>query len=193
MENEDPYDLMMRGALPADLRFLVEAYPRETWRSHDNIVGMAQFWLERHQMFRDLGPIMKAGISDYREGKLDPMQFAQWFAPRLNFFLGELDGHHNVEDFHYFPAFARAEPRLKHGFEILDRDHHQIHEALVANAEAANAFLQGLQGDRDAALKAADAYGAANDRLLAMLLRHLDDEEDLIIPLMLDRGDGGFG
>ena len=36
---------------------------------------------------------------------------------------------------------------------------------------------------------AADGYASENERLVAMLKRHLDDEEDLIIPLILDRGD----
>ena len=40
---------------------------------------------------------------------------------------------------------------------------------------------------------AADAYARENEALLAMLLRHLDDEEDLIIPLILDRSEEGLG
>ncbi len=40
---------------------------------------------------------------------------------------------------------------------------------------------------------AADAYADENTRLVAMLTRHLADEEDLIIPLILDRGDQGLG
>ena len=120
-------------------------------------------------------------------------EFAKFFAPRLNFFLGNLDGHHNVEDQHYFPVFARAEPRLKRGFEILDLDHHTIHEGLESNAETANAFLEALQQNEDKQRFAADDYADANTRLVAMLDRHLADEEDLIIPLILERGDRGLG
>jgi len=181
--------LQARSGLPDDLRVLVEKYPREDWTAHPNVHGMASMWLQRHAMFRELGGVLTGAITDYREGRSDAKKFAQFFAPRLNFFLGQLDGHHNIEDHHYFPIFAQAERRLKRGFEILDSDHHLIHDALEMNAQTANAFLQALDGDDDAQRYAADAYADENARLVAMLARHLDDEEDLIIPLILDRGD----
>jgi hypothetical protein len=183
------HDLERRAGLPDDLRFLAEKYPREDWQAHANIHGMANMWLERHDMFRQLGGILTTAIGDYREGRRTAPDFARFFAPRLNFLLGHLDGHHNVEDQHYFPVFARAETRLKRGFEILDRDHHAIHEALEQNAETADAFLSALQENEDRQRFAADDYAGANHRLVAMLTRHLADEEDLIIPLILDRGD----
>ncbi len=183
------HDLERRAGLPDDLRFLAEKYPREDWQAHANIHGMANMWLERHDMFRQLGGILTTAIGDYREGRRTAPDFARFFAPRLNFLLGHLDGHHNVEDQHYFPVFARAETRLKRGFEILDRDHHAIHEALEQNAETADAFLSALQENEDRQRFAADDYAGANHRLVAMLTRHLAAEEDLIIPLILDRGD----
>jgi hemerythrin-like domain-containing protein len=185
--------LKQRGGLPDDLRFLLERFPRGEWQDHGNIHGMATMWLQRHAMFRELGGILTGAIGDYREGKTTPQEFARFFAPRLNFFLGHLDGHHNVEDQVYFPAFAEAEKRLRRGFDILDADHRLIHEALEQNAEAANAFLRVLDGDADTRRFAADVYAGANERLVAMLSRHLDDEEDLIIPLILERGDHGLG
>lgn len=185
--------LERRSGLPDDLRYLVEKYPREEWQAHENIGGMANMWLQRHDMFRELGGLLTNAIGDYREGRKTAPEFAQFFAPRLQFFLGHLDGHHNVEDQHYFPVFAAAEKRLKHGFDILDADHHVIHGALDSNAEAANGFLRALQENEDKQRFAADAYADENARLIAMLTRHLADEEDLIIPLILDRGDRGLG
>lgn len=193
MNVDDPLDLERRTGLPADLLKLLETYPRETWAGHDNIHGLASMWLQRHDMFRDIGGMLTAAIADYREERTDARAFARFFAPRLEFFLAQLNGHHQVEDMHYFPVFARAESRLKRGFAILDRDHHLIHEALELNAETANAFLRALGEDEDRRRFAADAYAAQNERLVAMLARHLDDEEDLIVPLILDRGEHGLG
>ena len=190
--NDANTGLLDRSGLPRDLRYLVEKYPRETWQEHENIGGMAGMWLQRHDMFRELGGMLTGGIADYREGRQTASQFAGWFAPRLNFLLGNLDGHHRIEDEVYFPKFAEAEKRLKRGFDILDGDHHQIHDVLESNAETANAFLRALQEDEDKQRWAADAYAAENDRLVAMLMRHLADEEDIIIPLILDRGDGAL-
>lgn len=185
--------LESRAGMPADLLFLLAAYPRESWSAHDNIAGMAGMWLQRHDFFRKMGAMLTHGIAEYREGAMSAPVFARWFAPRLNMFLGELDGHHNVEDHHYFPAFSRAEARLKRGFDILDRDHHLIHGALERNADSANGFLRALEQDVDRQRSAAASYADANARLVAMLTRHLADEEDLIIPLILDRGDHMLG
>lgn len=188
-------DLLLerRAGLPADLRYLVEKYPRETWTSHENLRGMAEFWLQRHDMFRELGGMLSGGIKDYREGRSDADGFAGWFAPRLQFFLQQLHGHHQVEDMHYFPTFAKAEKGLQRGFDILDSDHHVIHEALERNMETANGFLRALQESEDKKRFAADAYADENARLVAMLTRHLADEEDIIIPLILDRGEQELG
>jgi hypothetical protein len=186
-------DLTSRTGLPEDLKFLLARYPREDWQGHANIAGMAGMWLQRHAMFRELGGMLTGKIADHREGRLDAHEFAHWFARRLQFFLQQLEGHHHVEDHHYFPVFAEAEKRLKRGFEILDGDHHLIHEALDRNAGAANQFLSALQEGGDRLRFAADAYADENARLVAMLTRHLDDEEDLIIPLILDRGDRDLG
>jgi hemerythrin-like domain-containing protein len=193
LPDQSESDLLIRTGLPDDLRFLLAKYPRSEWQQHDNVRGMANLWLERHAMFREMGKLLTGAIGDYREERKTAPEFANFFAPRLNFFLGQLDGHHNVEDAHYFPVFARAEARLKRGFDILDGDHHAIHGALEANADTANAFLRALSENGDKQRFAADAYAEQNTRLVAMLSRHLDDEEDLIVPLILERGDRGLG
>lgn len=140
-------------------------------------------------MFRELGPMLRRGIEDWRNGSDNPADMASWMAPRINFFLGELDGHHNVEDHHFFPLLRRVEPSLARGFDLLDSDHEVIHEALEANANSANRLFASLEGDIDNAKVEADLYMTTNDRLIALLSRHLTDEEDLIIPMILDRSE----
>lgn len=186
-------ELDTRPGLPADLRVLLERYPREDWQTHENLGGMAQFWLQRHDMFRDLGGMLEGAVGEWRNERIETGAFVQFFVPRLNFFLGQLEGHHQIEDHHYFPVFRRAEPRLDRGFDILDSDHHVIHAALEANAGAANGLLQAIQEGGDRLKRAGDAYAGECGRLVAMLMRHLDDEEDLIIPVILDQGERKIG
>ncbi|MBP0615917.1 hemerythrin domain-containing protein [Jiella mangrovi] len=189
------FDLDLRPGLPEDLKRLLEKYPRETWDGHANIEGTARFWLSRHDMFRELGRALSEALRQEREGQVAIEPFKQWFVPRLGFFLNELNGHHQIEDMHYFPAYQRAEPRLARGFELLDADHVTIHDDLERVAETANAFLEATSGgdaSSDASKRARDAYSEASERLLKRLLRHLGDEEDLIIPLILDRGDAAL-
>ncbi len=186
-------DLLTRTGWPDELTLLLRRYPRETWDSHVNIAGMANFWLGIHESFRRAGAALTASTGEFRGGLATPDRFRSWYAPRLQTFLNHLNGHHHIEDFEMFPLFGAAEPRLVRGFDTLEVDHSVIHAAMDRMANTANAFMQAEAGDRDAMRFAGDAYADAGDSLMAMLARHLGDEEDLVVPLILDRGEEGLG
>lgn len=183
--------LFERKGLPEDLQFLSQRYPRDGWRRPGALSSMGRFWLKRHGFFRELAALLSGSIAMLREESFEPREFAGWFAPRLDYLLSDLEGHHHIEDAHYFPIFQEAEPRLRRGFDILDSDHRLIHDLLESNAAAGRSFVEGLGKGGDAMLFAAEAYGAQAERLVSGLVRHLEDEEDLIVPLLLDRADGG--
>lgn len=186
-------DLESRDGWPAELRILLDRFPREVWPDHVNLGEMARFWLEIHDGFRDLGGALQAKTLEFREGLVAPSAYKAWFAPRLRMLLTHLNGHHQIEDFQFFPLFGAAEPRLLRGFDVLESDHHIIHATMDEVVRSANLFLQADDGDRDRLRSAADAYAETGDRLLRQLIRHLDDEEDLVVPLILDRGEGPLG
>ena len=184
--------LASRSGWPDDLRVLIARYPREQWQGHANLGEMARFWLSRHDMFRELAAMIRAIETQFRDGTLQPAEFPRQFVPRLQFLLQQLGVHHQIEDLHYFPIFRAADERLARGFDVLEGDHHAIHADMAAAADAANALLRALAGKSDA-LKQSDDYAAASGALLKGLIRHLDDEEDLIVPLILDRGEDALG
>lgn len=185
--------LETRAGLPADLTLLLARYPREIWNSHANLGEMASFWLSRHAMFRELGTMLDDAAGRFRDGAIDARQYAGFFAPRLQFLLQQLHAHHHIEDDHYFPIFRKADARLAHGFAILEEDHEALGAAMEASVAAANDFLQALNGSSDRVRSVADAYMQRGAVLLRGLIRHLDDEEDLIVPLILDRGELALG
>jgi hypothetical protein len=186
-------DLDTRPGWPVDLRILLDRYPREQWMAHANLGQMARFWLDRHNMFRDLGEALADATTKFREETVTPHEFQSWFVPRLQFFLQQLHAHHHVEDAHYFPIFRAAESRLLNGFEILEKDHEILHEGILKSVDAANEFIKTLHSGNDKARLAGDRYANANADLLRKMLRHLGDEEDLIIPLILDRSEEKLG
>ena len=186
-------DLDIRCGWPDDLRLFLDRYPRDVWSSHANLGERIRFWLGVHGGFRDVGASLQSATLDFREGLVTPERFRHWFAPRLRYLLSHLHTHHQIEDLEYFPILTAAEPRLAKGFETLETDHHAIHETIAALAEAANAFLSIEANDRDRLLLVGDCYADASDKLIKQLMRHLDDEEDLIVPLVLDRGEGPLG
>jgi hypothetical protein len=189
-----PADLLLdtRDGWPADLRLLIDRYPREVWQGHANLGAMAQFWLSRHDMFREIGSALDEAAAAFREGTATAEHFRAWFPSRLQFFLQQLHAHHQIEDLHYFPVFQAADARLAHGFDVLESDHSVIHHQIDATLEAANTFLRTPVND-DALRGTAERYAAASDALLRLLTRHLNDEEDLIVPLILDRTEAGLG
>jgi hypothetical protein len=185
--------LASRAGLPEDLTLLLARYPREVWDGHVNLGEMATFWLSRHAMFRELGTMLDEAAGRYRDGVIDARQFAGFFAPRLQFFLQQLHAHHHIEDDHYFPIFRRADERLVRGFAMLEGDHEALAASIEASVTAANDFLLALNGSPDGVRPAADIYMQRGAVLLRGLVRHLDDEEDLIVPLILDRGELALG
>jgi hemerythrin-like domain-containing protein len=187
------FPLESRNGLPDALAYLRGSYPRGDWRAHSNFGDLSNFWLQIHDHLREQGGALDQATTDFREGRVDADRYRQVFVPNLNRFLGHLNAHHQIEDYQYFPKFRALDPRMVAGFDLLERDHRHIHEALLASAESANGFLQAFETGEDAARPAADAYAVAAERLLTMLRRHLADEEDLIVPAMLHHGERQVG
>ena len=185
--------LVRRSGWPEDLRVLVARYPREQWDAHPNLGEMARFWLSRHAMFRERSTAIEQIAALFRAGRIPPQEFARQFVPRLQFMLDQLNVHHQIEDLHYFPIFRAADERLARGFDVLQGDHHHIHADMARTAETANALLRSLQGGGDTMVRCSDDYADASGVLLKGLVRHLDDEEDLIVPLILDRSEEALG
>ena len=168
-----------RPALSEELRFLARQHPRASWAGHARLGAIASFWLQRHQGFRELDEIIRSGTQAALDQRHDPARLRSWLARHLQALLWQLEEHHQVEDHHYFPVFRRIEPRLAAGFELLERDHAALHEALATIVVRANQVLAPGAGDLARFRGALERYLDAQRALGHGLMRHLDDEEDL--------------
>jgi hypothetical protein len=175
--------LASRTALPAEFRLILAELPRAGWPSHRDFNGLAAFWLDRHLGFRRMLGRLTEDAQARIDRKLAPDDHAGRLSRTGSILLSELIGHHQIEDDAYFPKLARLEPRIARGFEMLDADHHALHALIDGFATTANAALS-------ARTEAAQREKVASflthlqefDRQLG---RHLDDEEDLIVPVVL--------
>lgn len=175
-------DLEHRQGLPDALRVLLADYPRDRWEGHRNFDGLTRFWLDRHLSFRRLLPMLQTrarAIADATE-EPDPRVLLRLAGGLIN----DLHGHHQVEDHHYFPLLAQAEPRLEAGFSLLDADHHALDAHLHALADHTNALLRALHEGQPIRESAA-RLDAALTPFGGFLDRHLTDEEDLVVPVIL--------
>lgn len=178
------YPLESREMFPDALRVLLEEYPREAWESHDNFSALIRFWLERHLMFRRL----LEALENETLRALDNNMEARLYVARLSrygsLFVGELHGHHSVEDTHYFPQLKVLEAKLERGFDILDRDHHAIDGHLESFTKDANAVARAVSESGDWETATGD-FQTGLQSMTRFLDRHLIDEEELVVPVLL--------
>lgn len=177
-------DLHQRERLPDALRVLLEQYPRALWQSHRNFDGLTRFWLERHLMFRRALAEWQSDTRTFLDKGRPPQEHGTQTARIGGFLINELHGHHQIEDAHYFPVLAQAEARLAHGFDLLDADHHALDGELAALTDAANLHLRALSEGGDTR-SSAGAMLTRLDQFEQFLDRHLEDEEELVVPVIL--------
>lgn len=177
-------DLETRSGLPEAMRILLAEYPREAWEADPNFSGLVAFWLHMHQGFRQGLAVMREDAEKLLDGTLEREAFGPRLARVGGQFVEHLHGHHHIEDNHYFPLLMAREKRLEHGFQILDSDHQALDKHIAAFVGHANGVLQGGE---------AGAFHAHLLQLESFIDRHLTDEEDLIVPVILRHGESGIG
>ena len=181
-----------RSGLPDALRVLLEDYPRTGWTNDPGFNGLIQFWLERHVMFRRLMDELRAGTEAALDRKIDNRQYGMLVSRYGGMFVNQLHEHHGIEDAYYFPKLSQKDSRVEKGFAILDADHHALDRHLADFVDGANGVLQRLD-DAETLRKNAGAFRDQLAGLERLLDRHLTDEEDLIVPVILRYGSADLG
>jgi iron-sulfur cluster repair protein YtfE (RIC family) len=177
--------LATRTGLPSGFRYLLDEYPRDRWMSA--LDETAAFWLQMHGSFRGHQAHMDGLVGQWRvTGDLAGLHRS--LIPALQSFLQHLDGHHRIESGQYFPMMRKIEPRVGAGIDLLDRDHDAIHETLEALFQGGLAFHQAVMGSAPDAADKAARLSDLIEQGARPLLRHLEDEEDIVIPLIQLRG-----
>lgn len=178
--------LDVRTGLPDALQILLQEFPRDAWQGHDQFHGLISFWLERHIMFRQILDKMLAMTLQSQQGDIEQNLYSSQLSRYARFFVEQLHGHHHIEDEHYFPALAKLDQRLQRGFSILDSDHHELDGQLHKFTDAANLLIKPASSEdflSDAGRLQDILYGFEK-----FLNRHLVDEEELIVPIILKYG-----
>ncbi|UUR09379.1 hemerythrin domain-containing protein [Sphingomonas glaciei] len=181
--------LGVRTGVAEEVAYLRPRYPASEWRSHENFGELANFWLQVHASLRSEGSQVVRIVDAFRGQEIDGMQLQQAFVPQLNSFLQHLDHHHRIEDHVYFPKFRQLDGRLIVGFDLLEADHELIHESLVQTVEHARELLVALSQTFGEERQAADIFADRIGHLLRLLQQHLADEEDLVVPALLEYGE----
>jgi hypothetical protein len=171
--------------MPAAMRVLFGQYPRDSWEAHPGFREKTQHWLGAHQMFRRLGKLVRIETELY----LDQRRAPEDYATRLSYYgdalVQNLHGHHGWEDHSYFPELSAADPRFDAGLKILEKDHEALDGVLDAFNSSANRAIELIHLDeKQARDEAGNLHGVA-ETIEALLVRHLSDEEELAVPIIL--------
>lgn len=180
--------LANRDGLPDALRVLLADYPRALWESDPGFDGLIRFWLDRHIMFRRVVADMLGDARRLVDAKMEPAQYASRLSRYGGMFVNGLHEHHMIEDTHYFPKLSTKDARIEGGFAILDKDHHDIDELLNAFVGSANGILN-LREKQSEMRSLVGRFETEMIGLERLLNRHLNDEEELIVPVILKFGD----
>ncbi len=186
--------LTERHGLPKQLCELLDKYPRDSWGNNVLQGSWVSFWLGRHSVFREISRSIKQLIRELLDGNISKERFMQQYIQLTNMMLHNLDSHHTVEDNYIFPKFFDKSVKFRYGLELLENDHHLIHQSIDKLTSEGNNLITMLNEKKDVDLKlAVSNYNAVNENFDKLLMAHLYDEEDLLIPLVSQYGEEYFG
>jgi hypothetical protein len=95
--------LEARAGLPDALRILLADHPREAWEADPRFHGLVSMWIDRHLLFRRVLAVMRTDAEALLDRSLDPEAWGSRASRLGSHFVGDLHGHHHIEDEHYFP------------------------------------------------------------------------------------------
>jgi len=179
-------DFKLRSdAMPSDMQVLLSAYPRDTWEAHPGFKDKTRHWLGAHNMFRQLGGILRTETEAYLDKSRDADDFAAHLSYYGDMMVRNLHGHHGWEDHSYFPELAAADPRFEMGLDILENDHQELDVFLERFSKSANRVIQLAELDEKQAYDESGGLHDITETIEAFLQRHLGDEEELAVPIIL--------
>lgn len=136
-------------------------------------------------MFRQLADVITMDTQDLLDKKNDPEAYARRLARYGNMLVRNLHGHHGWEDHQFFPELEAADDRFVRGLEMLESDHEEMDEILANLTSSANRYLKLTDLSPDDATDEVPGILRASESIQGFLARHLTDEEDLVVPILL--------
>ena len=174
-----------RQGLPDDMRLLLGDYPRDAWPDHPNFARSIQNWMGAHSMFRQLAEVTRVETEKFLDNDREAAEFAGRLGVYGNLLVRNLHGHHTWEDRSFFPELSAADQRFDHGIEMLEADHDVLDETLDRITQTGNRVMKLVQLDEAQAREEAGRLHRLAVDVEAYLARHLSDEEDLVVPVLL--------
>lgn len=171
--------------MPDDMKLLLNTYPRESWQTHPGFREKTQHWMGAHQMFRRLADRVRLDTETYLDADFETGAYAGRLSHFGGALVGNLHGHHGWEDRVFFPELANADPRFQAGLDLLEKDHADLDAVLDDFTRRANRVIKLASLDEAQMRDEVGVLHHSSEAICAFLQRHLSDEEDLAVPIIL--------
>lgn len=171
--------------MPDEWRFLLDTYPRDSWDAHPGFREKTRHWLGAHQMFRRVSRQVHLDAEAYLNRDMPTDDYARRLSYLGGNLVGNLHGHHGWEDHSFFPELSAADRRFDAGLEVLEKDHADLDIVLDDFTRTANRAIKLATLDEAQARDEAALVLGSSEVIEAFLKRHLTDEEELAVPIIL--------
>ncbi len=174
----------LRTGLPANIQQHLLPLARQDWSKHPSFSGSAAFFISYHgNLLNTINSLVSQleALLQLNQSKGYNLTQLQPVLRRGLYLVEKAHHHHQIEDASYFPQFRKILPQFSTVMDLLDDDHSVLDEAL-------HRFKHSIQQAYGQPLLSqyyvADLYEQAA-LLQKVLTRHLQDEEEIIIPIFL--------
>jgi len=182
------YSIHERHELPANMQVLLHDYPRGSWHAHSHFSRCdIDSWMGAHRSFKRVAKELQNEAELCLDNAVGSEDLVRTFSHYGGSLVSSLHGHHSWEDRFLFPDLMLKEKRIQHGLDMLESDHVELDSLLnqltQSTNDAARSMKNGVPVSRDDVGK----LQQRTEALGQLLTRHLGDEEDLIVPVVLHR------
>ena len=173
-----------RIALPASIQQQLLPLTRQDWSKHPSYGGSAAFFIKYHGSLLNTVSTLVSQLEALLQLSQPKGYSLAQLQPALRSGLHLVERahhHHQIEDVSYFPQFRKMLPQFSTAIDLLDDDHLVLDEALH---HLKRSIQQAYRQKQLPPLYVADLHKQAT-LLKKVLIRHLQDEEEIIIPIFL--------
>ncbi len=181
--SQPQFNVTQRDKLPASIQESLISIERRRWPFHPKYHGKAEFFIQYHEglrytSFQILNSLRKLLDNAGEKSEIDA-ELKNIGALCYTLFQ-DAERHHVIEDHSYFPAFRRIEPKLGAGIDLLENDHKCLSSAFAELKSSLNQSLL-INSNYSAVGQLYQSAVKVNN----ILIQHLSDEEEIIIPIFL--------